>query len=71
MEIDVIGLFPEAVRGFCDCGIVGRAWQLGLVTLRFWNPRDFAEDKRRTVDDRPYGGGPGMVLMAEPVARAV
>ncbi len=71
MEIDVIGLFPEAVRGFCDCGIVGRAQQLGIATLRFWNLRDFARDKRRTVDDRPYGGGPGMVLMAEPVAEAV
>ena len=71
VDIDVIGLFPEAVRGFCECGIVGRASQLGIVTLRFWNLRDFAEDKRRTVDDRPYGGGPGMVLMAEPVARAI
>ncbi len=71
MEIDVIGLFPEAVRGFCDCGIVGRAQQLGIVTLRFWNLRDFAQDRRRTVDDRPYGGGPGMVLMAEPVVQAV
>ncbi len=71
MEIDVIGLFPEAVRGFCDYGIVGRARQLGIVTLRFWNMRDFAHDKRRTVDDRPYGGGPGMVLIAEPIALAV
>ncbi len=71
MAIDVVGLFPEAVRGFCDCGIVGRAQQFGIVALRFWNPRDFVQDKRRTVDDRPYGGGPGMVLMAEPVAQAI
>ncbi len=71
VDIDVIGLFPEAVRGFCECGIIGRAQELGIVTVRFWNLRDFAHDKRRTVDDRPYGGGPGMVLMAEPIARAL
>ena len=71
MRIDVISLFPlmfEAVTGY---GITGRAVKNGLLTVRVWNPRDFTEDKYRTVDDRPYGGGPGMVMMAEPLARAI
>jgi tRNA (guanine37-N1)-methyltransferase len=71
MRIDVVSLFPpmfEAVTGY---GITGRAVKNGLLTVRVWNPRDFTEDKYRTVDDRPYGGGPGMVMMAEPLARAI
>ncbi|HYA38688.1 MAG TPA: tRNA (guanosine(37)-N1)-methyltransferase TrmD [Candidatus Methylomirabilis sp.] len=71
MRIDVVSLFPpmfEAVSGY---GITGRAVKNGLLTLRVWNPRDFTEDKYRTVDDRPYGGGPGMVMMAEPLAKAI
>jgi len=71
MRIDVISLFPpmfEAVTGY---GITGRAVKNGLLTVRVWNPRDFTEDKYRTVDDRPYGGGPGMVMMAEPLAKAI
>ncbi len=71
MEIDVVGLFPEAVEGFCKIGVVGRAWERGTVALRFWNLRDFSAEKWRRVDDRPFGGGPGMVLMAEPVAMAL
>lgn len=71
MRIDVVGLFPEVVRGFCDIGMVGRACDLGLVSFGLWNLRDFAEDKRRTVDDRPYGGGPGMLLMPGPLLRAI
>ena len=71
MKIALITLFPdmfEAVTGF---GISGRAVKNGLVELAFFNPRDFTEDKHRTVDDRPYGGGPGMVLMIEPLRRSI
>jgi tRNA (guanine37-N1)-methyltransferase len=71
MRIDVISLFPpmfEAVSGY---GVTGRAIKNGLLTLRVWNPRDYTEDRHRTVDDRPYGGGPGMVMMIEPLARAI
>lgn len=71
MRIDVISLFPamfEAVSGY---GITGRAVKNGLLTLRVWNPREYTEDKHRNVDDRPYGGGPGMVMQAEPLARAI
>lgn len=71
MRIDVISLFPpmfEAVTGY---GVTGRAIKNGLLTLRVWNPRDYTEDRHRSVDDRPYGGGPGMVMMIEPLARAI
>ncbi|MBI3779443.1 MAG: tRNA (guanosine(37)-N1)-methyltransferase TrmD [Gammaproteobacteria bacterium] len=71
MRIDVISLFPpmfEAVTGY---GITGRAIKNGLLALRVWNPRDYTEDRHRSVDDRPYGGGPGMVMMIEPLARAI
>ena len=71
MKIALITLFPdmfEAVTGF---GISGRAVKNGLVELAFFNPRDFTEDKHRTVDDRPYGGGPGMVMMIEPLRRSI
>ena len=71
MRIDVISLFPpmfEAVTGY---GITGRAIKNGLLNLRVWNPRDYTEDRHRSVDDRPYGGGPGMVMMIEPLARAI
>lgn len=71
MRIDVISIFPpmfEAVRGH---GIPGRAIRAGLLSLRLWNPRDYTEDKHRSVDDRPYGGGPGMVMRPEPLARAI
>ncbi len=71
MEIDVIGLFPQAVRGFCEVGMVGRAQAQGALAMRFWDLRDFTLDRRHTVDDRPYGGGPGMVLMAEPLQAAI
>ena len=71
MRIDVISLFPpmfEAVTGY---GITGRAIKNGLLNLRVWNPRDYTEDRHRSVDDRPYGGGQGMVMMIEPLARAI
>jgi len=71
MRFDVITLFPEMFDALCKQGVAGRACQKGLWQLQCWNPRDFTEDLHRTVDDRPYGGGPGMVMMAEPLAQAV
>jgi tRNA (guanine37-N1)-methyltransferase len=71
MRFDVITLFPEMFAAVADHGITRRARELGLWQLATWNPRDFTSDRHRTVDDRPFGGGPGMVLMAEPLAAAV
>src|SRR5512134_2022009 len=65
MRIDVITLFPEMIGHAVSFGIAGRAKQRGLWELATWNPRDFTSDPHRTVDDRPYGGGPGMVMLAE------
>ena len=71
MHIGVVSLFPEMVSTIADYGVVGRARQRELVTLEFENPRDFANDTHRTVDDRPFGGGPGMVMKFEPLAEAL
>lgn len=71
MRIDVLTLFPEVFGPFTATSIVGRAVGAGLVDIRLVNIRDFARDKHRTVDDRPFGGGPGMVLMCQPVFDAV
>ncbi len=71
MRIDVISLFPPMFEAVTDHGITGRAIKNRLLTLRVWNPRDYTEDRHRSVDDRPYGGGPGMVMMIEPLARAI
>jgi len=71
MRFDVITLFPAMFAAITDYGITSRARELGLWSLKMWNPRDFTTDAHRTVDDRPYGGGPGMVMMAEPLALAV
>jgi tRNA (guanine37-N1)-methyltransferase len=71
IRFDVVTLFPEMFTGVTECGITSRAWQRGLWRLATWNPRDFTTDNYRTVDDRPYGGGPGMVMLAEPLARAL
>jgi len=67
MRIDVITLFPEFVQECMKVGVVGRAAQRGLLEVRAWNPRDDATDAHRSVDDRTYGGGPGMVMMIEPL----
>ena len=64
MRIDVVTLFPDMVQQAASVGVTGRALERGLWRLRTWNPRDFATDAHRTVDDRPYGGGPGMVMLA-------
>ena len=67
MWIDVVTLFPDLVRQVAECGVTGRAVQRELVALQTWNPRDYTHDRHRTVDDRPYGGGPGMVMRYEPL----
>ena len=71
MRIDVVTLFPDLVADASGYGVTGRARERELWTLGVWNPRDFATDSYRTVDDRPYGGGPGMVMIAEPLAHAL
>lgn len=70
-RIDVVTLFPAMVADAAKVGVTGRAEERGLWSLRCWNPRDFVSDAHRTVDDRPYGGGPGMVMMAGPLAAAL
>ncbi|HEX5125804.1 MAG TPA: tRNA (guanosine(37)-N1)-methyltransferase TrmD [Rhodocyclaceae bacterium] len=70
-RFDVITLFPEMFSALREYGISRRAYERGLWHLHCWNPRDYTEDAHRTVDDRPYGGGPGMVMLAEPLAQAV
>ena len=71
MRIDVITLFPEMVRDCASHGIQGRAIEHGLLQLQTWNPRDYTEDKHRGVDDRPYGGGPGMVMQVQPLRATI
>lgn len=68
MRIDVISIFPPMFEAVTAYGVTGRAVARGLLTVEVWNPRDFTSDRNRTVDDRPYGGGPGMVMMAAPLA---
>ena len=67
MRFDVITLFPELFPPFLTSGVTRRAFESGLVKVRIWNLRDFTEGNYRRVDDRPFGGGPGMVMMAEPL----
>jgi tRNA (guanine37-N1)-methyltransferase len=71
MRFDVVTLFPGLFDALLDFGITGRALDRGLFRFKAWNPRDFATDNYRTVDDRPYGGGPGMVMLAEPLDAAM
>ncbi|MBL0419990.1 tRNA (guanosine(37)-N1)-methyltransferase TrmD [Ramlibacter sp. AW1] len=71
MRFDLITLFPELFTAFLQCGVTRRAYESRQVDVRLWNPRDFAEGPYRRVDDRPFGGGPGMVMLAEPLARCV
>lgn len=71
MEIQVVTLFPGEFRPLVDLGVTGRAIREGLVNLELVNPREFAIDRHRTVDDRPYGGGPGMVMAVEPMRSAI
>jgi tRNA (guanine37-N1)-methyltransferase len=71
MRFDIITIFPEMFAAFSESGITRRALDLGLIELKLWNPRDFTTDKHRTVDDRPYGGGPGMVMLYQPLKDAI
>ncbi|AZG12268.1 MULTISPECIES: tRNA (guanosine(37)-N1)-methyltransferase TrmD [Cupriavidus] len=71
MQFDVITLFPEMFRALTDWGITSRAAKQQRYALRAWNPRDFTVDNYRTIDDRPYGGGPGMVMLAKPLEDAI
>jgi tRNA (guanine37-N1)-methyltransferase len=71
VQIGIVSLFPEAIAGVTSFGVVGRAADRGLLTLMYENPRDYANDAHRTVDDRPYGGGPGMVMRFAPLASAI
>jgi tRNA (guanine37-N1)-methyltransferase len=71
MRFDVITLFPELFAPFLETGVTRRAYESRLVDVRLWNPRDHAEGNYRRVDDRPFGGGPGMVMLAEPLARCL
>lgn len=71
MRFDILTLFPEATDTYGRVSILGRAQQDGHITIRSWNIRDYATDKHQTVDDTPYGGGPGMVMKVEPIDRAL
>ena len=71
MRIDVVTLFPDMIRECCRYGIPRIAIEKGLLELETWNPRDYTTNRHRNVDDRPYGGGPGMVMQVQPVADAI
>lgn len=71
MNIGIITLFPEMFDAISEYGITSRSIKNGLVNLGFWNPRDYTKDSHHTVDDRPYGGGPGMVMMVQPLRDAI
>lgn len=71
MWLGVITLFPDMFRAVTDFGVTGRAVKNGLLELHTWNPRDFTHDRHSTVDDRPYGGGPGMLMMVQPLRDAI
>jgi tRNA (guanine37-N1)-methyltransferase len=70
-RFDVVTLFPEMFAALTESGITRRARERGLYEIEYWSPRDFVNNPHRTVDDRPYGGGPGMVMMAEPLEAAI
>jgi tRNA (guanine37-N1)-methyltransferase len=71
MRFDVITLFPEMFDAITQYGVTRRAAEQGKFELHTWNPREFTSDKHRSVDDRPYGGGPGMLMLADPLAQAI
>jgi len=71
IRFDCVTLFPEMFAALTNWGVTRRALEQGLWSLALWNPRDFTTDNYRTVDDRPYGGGPGMVMLAEPLEKAI
>jgi len=71
MRIDIVTLFPQMFEALTDYGVVGKAIQRDILSLNYWNPRDYAENKHNRVDDRPYGGGPGMVMQYPPLQKSV
>ena len=71
MKFNVVTLFPDLISSVANVGVLGRAIKNGLLQLECWNPRDYTHDKHRTVDDRPYGGGPGMLMKVEPLRDAI
>ncbi|AEF53660.1 MULTISPECIES: tRNA (guanosine(37)-N1)-methyltransferase TrmD [Marinomonas] len=71
MKVSVISLFPEMFQAITQYGVTGRAIKSGLVEVDYINPRDFTQDKHKTVDDRPYGGGPGMLMKVQPLKDAI
>jgi tRNA (guanine37-N1)-methyltransferase len=71
VRIDVVTLFPDLFEIATRYGVTGKAVQRGVVELGLWNPRDYTSDRHRSVDDRPYGGGPGMVMMVQPLRDAI
>lgn len=71
MRFDIVSIFPESFHSYFSSSILARAQKKGLIDIRLYNLRDFAVDKRRTVDDKPYGGGPGMIFKVEPIFKAV
>ncbi len=71
IRFDCVTLFPEMFAAVTEWGVTHRALKRGQWSIEWWNPRDFTSDAYRTVDDRPYGGGPGMVMLAEPLERAI
>ena len=71
MRFDVITIFPEMFQSVTEFGVTSRAVESGKLDVRCWNPRDYTDNEYRSVDDRPYGGGPGMVMMAKPLAGAI
>lgn len=71
LEFGLVTLFPEMFSTFTDYGVTGRAVKKGMVSVDCWNPRDFTHDRHRTVDDRPFGGGPGMLMKVQPLRDAI
>lgn len=71
LRVDIVTIFPEMVKLIAAYGVTGRAVDNGLLSINTWNPRDFTDDTYRSVDDRPYGGGPGMVMCAQPLRRCL
>jgi len=71
MRIGVVSLFPHMFDAISEYGVTGRAVKEGLLTLAHWNPLDFTQDRHKTVDDRPYGGVPGMVMKVAPLQQAI
>ena len=71
LEFGIVTLFPEMFNAFTDYGVTGRAVKQGVVSVQCWNPRDFTTDRHRTVDDRPFGGGPGMLMKVQPLRDAI